>query len=67
MRYCCRHGVDLIMDVKEKIVWIICITLIVLFLIVFAWYVYATHNPAIAIIRMEMDNNTLEATRLMSL
>lgn len=54
------------MKTKEKITWIICVAFILALLIVFAWYVYATHSPAIGIVRMEADNNTLEIAKIMS-
>lgn len=53
--------------VKERITLVICGTVILALIILFAWYVYASNSPTIYLMRLEMDNNTLEAVKLINM
>lgn len=53
------------MTTAERITWIVCGTIAFLAIVFLVWYALAVNSPGIAIVRMEMDNNTLEAMRFM--
>lgn len=45
----------------------ICVTIVVLSVLFIIWYAWASTHSAIAIWRFEMDNNTLEAIKIMNI